>query len=414
VLRDRANVALGFAALKEKRPEAARGFLERVRLNGPLANKALLGFGWAAAEMKLPKVALVSWLELGQRNVNDSAVLESRIAVPYAYAELEAYGQALTHYNEAITDFDRERRQLDESIAAIRSGKLLDALLARNPGEGMGWFQTMTQLPEMPYPEHLTPVLAQHEFQEAFKDFRDLQFLGDNLGEWSTNLGVLGDMLANRQNAYAQRLPEVRAKAQASGLGALQQRIDALAAEVRRAEGEPDGALLADVHQKELQATLARVRVGIDEMGDTPEAKTARERYRLVAGAMDWQLAQQYPAKLRETQTSLRQIDKQVKDALARDAALAQAQRDEPVRFARFAARIEALRPRLQALIPRVNALAKEEQLTLQEIAVAELEGQKDRLIEYATQARFAVAQIYDRANQKSEQKREAGRAIKQ
>jgi hypothetical protein len=65
-------------------------------------------------------------------------------------------------------------------------------------------------------------------------------------------------------------------------------------------------------------------------------------------------------------------------------------------------------------LIPRVNALAKEEQLTLQEIAVAELEGQKDRLIEYATQARFAVAQIYDRANQKSEQKREAGRAIKQ
>jgi len=34
-----------------------------------------------------------------------------------------------------------------------------------------------------------------------------------------------------------------------------------------------------------------------------------------------------------------------------------------------------------------------------QELAVAELERQKDRLATYATQARYAVAQLYDRAN---------------
>ena len=49
-LRDRANVALGFAALATKQPEQARSFLERVRLAGPQSNKALLGFGWAAAD----------------------------------------------------------------------------------------------------------------------------------------------------------------------------------------------------------------------------------------------------------------------------------------------------------------------------------------------------------------------------
>ena len=34
----------------------------------------------------------------------------------------------------------------------------------------------------------------------------------------------------------------------------------------------------------------------------------------------------------------------------------------------------------------------------MQDLAVAELERQKDRLAVYAMQARFAVAQLYDRA----------------
>jgi len=34
----------------------------------------------------------------------------------------------------------------------------------------------------------------------------------------------------------------------------------------------------------------------------------------------------------------------------------------------------------------------------VQEMAVAELQAQKERLTLYGTQARFAVAQIYDRA----------------
>ena len=35
----------------------------------------------------------------------------------------------------------------------------------------------------------------------------------------------------------------------------------------------------------------------------------------------------------------------------------------------------------------------------MQGLAVAELEHQKEQLATYATQARFAVARIYDRAN---------------
>ena len=79
------------------------------------------------------------------------------------------------------------------------------------------------------------------------------------------------------------------------------------------------------------------------------------------------------------------------------DAALTQAQRDEPVRFEAFAKRIETLKPLLFAMIPRIAALSQEQQQVTQEIAIAELTRQQERLAEYSTQARFAVAQVYDR-----------------
>jgi len=47
--------------------------------------------------------------------------------------------------------------------------------------------------------------------------------------------------------------------------------------------------------------------------------------------------------------------------------------------------------------------LAREQQGALQEIAVAQLTVQKERLAGYTAQARYAVAQLYDRATEPKE-----------
>ena len=132
-LRDRANVALGFAALQDKKPREARAALQRVRLTSAQANKALLGYGWAASELNDPQLALVPWTELATRNITDAAVLEAHIAVPYAMGEIGAYTAALERYQAAVEVFDREKRGLDESIIAIRAGKLVASLMQQNP-----------------------------------------------------------------------------------------------------------------------------------------------------------------------------------------------------------------------------------------------------------------------------------------
>jgi chromosome segregation ATPase len=93
------------------------------------------------------------------------------------------------------------------------------------------------------------------------------------------------------------------------------------------------------------------------------------------------------------------ELERNLAEAHAREAALGRAQRDEPAKLDAFAARIEALAARVKALQPRVAELAAAQQLQVQELAVAELVKQKERLAAYVSQARFAVAQIYDRAN---------------
>ncbi|HUD26080.1 MAG TPA: tetratricopeptide repeat protein [Burkholderiaceae bacterium] len=398
-LRDKANVALGFTALQNSEPERARTYLQRVRLSGMLANKALLGFGWAAASLKQPKDALVPWIELAKRDTADAAVLEAKLAVPYAMSELGAYAQSLELYNDAIGVFERERARLDESIAAIRAGKLVEGLLERNPGEEMGWFWSIDRLPTLPHPEHLTPVLAQHDFQEAFKNYRDLLFLSRNLQRWQDSLGIYGDMLTNRAQAYAERLPRVRARASAVGLDALEQHRMDLTRELTWAEAQSNVYALADPMERALAERLARARAALEQAGEDPQLDAQRERYRRVAGALTWRLTQEFPDHLWQAKKRLRELDEELGQARDRDTALAQAQREEPAHFQQFAARIAQLDWRIRSLQPHVAELVRDQQQYIQELAVAELQRQKDRLANYATQARFAVARIYDRAN---------------
>ena len=404
-LRDKANVALGFAALKADKPQDARGYLQRVRLQGVQANQALLGFGWAADALKDPHLALVPWTELAGRDPSDPAVLEAQLAVAYAYAEIGANAQALQRYEASIARFEGEDVNLDATIAAIREGKLVEGLLARNPGEQMGWFQNFRDLPLIPHARQLVPVLAGNDFQEGLKNYRDLLFLTRNLTEWHDNLGVFDAMLATRRQGFAERLPKVREQAGALDMARLQQRSDDNAAALREAQDKSDGAVFADANERALQARLARVTATLAQASSEsdPSLAESRERLRRVAGALAWQLAHEFPARLWNAQKGQAQTEAALLDARQHDAELAKAQRDEPARFDDFARRIAELEARLDALMPRVAALTQQQQGALQDIAVARLTMQKERLAGYTAQARFAVAQLYDRATEPKE-----------
>jgi hypothetical protein len=207
-------------------------------------------------------------------------------------------------------------------------------------------------------------------------------------------------MLATRKQGFAERLPKIEAAAQSQdrGLVALGAKRDAIVTDLQRAESQDDPQALANAHEQALLERLQRVQQTLQQLGDDPDAAPARERARMAAGVLTWQLAQAFPDRLWQAKKGLQAIDQQLDQARRHEAELAQAEKDEPARFGAFGERIPVLAKRIDTLLPQVAALTSEQQVALQNIAVAALERQKDRLKEYTVQARFAVAQLYDQA----------------
>ena len=417
-LRDRANLALGFAALAAQQWPQARSYLERVRLHGLQANKALLGLGWAESGQKQNRQALVPWLELVQREASDAAVLEAYIAVPYAYAELGAYSQAAEGYAQAISTFESENNAIEGAVAALRSGRLVQDLVAYNPGGDMGWFWGVRRLPEMPFANQLAPVLASHAFQEALKNYRDLLFLQRNLQDWSERVGVLGDMVVNRQKAFTERLPTITQRASDSTQSAapLRQRKQALVALLAQGQVEQDGLAFATAHEQNLLQRVQRVQATlVAGQASTEGANHAdlAERARLAAGVLQWNLAQSYPARQWQAQSALQSIQASLEQAERLEAQLQVALKDEPTRFAALDGRLRELSTQLPGQLVRVNTLTRDQQQALQDLAVADLQRAQQNISQYSSQARFALAQLYDRASVGGATGKEAERAAK-
>jgi hypothetical protein len=393
-LKDKANVALAYALLQDNQPARAKTYLERVRLEGLLSNKALLGLGWADAALDNYERALVPWVELAHRNAVDAAVQESLLAVPYAFGKLEAYKQSLDGYNAALATYARESKRLDEAIAAIREGKLVSNILRANPADEAGWFWRMQNPPEVPEARYLTQLLASHDFQEALKNYRDLRFLEENLARWSSRIQVYRDMVANRRQAYAERLPRVLSQERMLRIERLQAAAEKRAAELARIEQASDAEALANDKERTLLERLDRVKRAAASANDPG----AREKYRRYRGLLTWDLSAQFSERLWQAKKELRDTQRLLAQAQERRAALRRAQVEEPRRFDAFARRIEQLRADIEQLRPQVASAARLQEQYLGELAVEELARQRERIAAYVIQARFAVAQIYDRA----------------
>ncbi len=211
-LKDRANLALGYAYLQNNQPELAKPVLQRVRLDGPFSNKALLGVGWADAAAGQFQEALTPWMELRDRNLLDSAVQEAYLAIPYAFAKLECEraGRRELREGDPRPSTARTRTSMS-SIVEINNGTMLDRLLKRDANDHYGWFWQLKEVPNAPESRYLYHLLAGHDFQEGLKNYRDLAFLGGTLAKWQDSIVAFDDMIATRNRAYAERVPQADA-----------------------------------------------------------------------------------------------------------------------------------------------------------------------------------------------------------
>jgi tetratricopeptide (TPR) repeat protein len=399
-LRDKANLALGFALLQAERAAQALPILERVRLEGPYSSRALLGVGWADSALGEYRRALVPWLALRRRDLLDSAVQESFLTVPYAYNQLGASGQAAEFYNSAIDSFDAETKRIDDSIGQIRSGTLLDRLLDDDKKGALTWYWQLKTLPDAPESRYLYHLLASNEFQEGLKNYRELNFMSRNLEGWRDDLSAFDDMLDTRRQAYEVRVPKADAVLSATDLDALSRKRVDFESRINEIEQSNDVAALGTAEEQKNWARLKHIEEFLALHPDDPDLADMREKLRLLKGVMYWRLSESFKARLWNERRSVKELEASLVETQKKAVLVKQARQDMPGSTGGFAQRVGGVRERIDQVQQRLGALSEKQNRYLQALAIRELEAQKRRIEVYEIQARYELAAIYDKASQ--------------
>jgi len=397
-LRDKANLALGYALLQDGQPLAAKPALQRVRLDGPFSNKALLGVGWADAELKSYQRALVPWMELRSRDLLDSAVQESMLAIPYALAQLDSISQAADHYLNAIEAFYEESNRIDRAISYIESGEMFQEFLTDDPLASTGWYWRLEELPEGPEARYLFHLLSTHEFQEGLKNYRDLNYMHRNLDTWQQSVDVYSNMLETREQAYADRLPRVEETLSRADLDGMVDRKLEFDSVLNDIESSNDWLALATEAEFEMWGEITGLEATPALAADIPEAVEVRDKIALLKGVLRWELEKQFKDRLWRIRRDLRQTGEALVETQRARRQIDESMRSQPLEFAAFSERVYGLEPRIEGMKMRIEDQMAKQGAYMQSIAVGELQAQKQRLDIYTVQARFALAAIYDLA----------------
>jgi len=406
-IRDKSNLVLGTILLEDGEYDKATPFLNRVRLDGPFSNRALLSAGWASLSTDDFARAVVPWSILASREVTDRATQEAMLALPFAYGKMNVHGRAAISYGKALDSFGTEVEKLNASIDSIRAGKFLAALGREEIRKDKEWVIRLRSLPDAPETYYLMDLLATHDFQTGLQNYLDLTDLRRKLVAWQASFESFDDMVGIRREHYEPLLPDID-----QGFRELDSRmrlrIEQHKALVKRRDDlltTPRPEFLATRDEQAIIARLERVENQLAGLASPSEA-SLRQRVQRLRGLLVWTLRTEYHERLTEFDQNLRGLD----DAMA----VAHEQYDQFVRARQAATHsyvgydkpISRLRARTRESIAEVDMLMARQGRVLEVVAVDELVARRGRLESYRDKARFALADSYDRATQAQAQVR--------
>ncbi len=400
-IRDKTNMVLGRLMLEANDFGSAQRYFDRVSLEGPYSNQALLSAGWADAMAGNHERALVPWKLLAARDATDSAVQEAKLALPHAYGKLNLHGRAAVLYDEALNSFGEELEMLEFSTRSVRDGHFLKALVREEIHQDALWVVKLRGLEETPETFYLTKLMASHDFQTALQNYLDLEDLRRKLESWQASFDAYDDLIRQRRDYYEPLLPGI--DAQFRELDAqyklrLEQR-NILARRLNDQLTAPRPELLATADER---IALDRIHKADAAVAGLPQAARGEhaERLERLRGAITWTLRTEYADRLTEAHEHLEALDADLATLQDRYQAFVRARQASVHSYMGYDDGIRDLRNGVRDSLERVGQLQKQQGSLIEAVAITELSARSERLKGYQTQARYAVADSYDRASQ--------------
>ena len=407
-LKDKANLTLANRMMENGSPELAKQYFSRVRLNGPFANRALLGAGWVNVSLGKFKKALVPWRILHQRSVTNEAVQESMLAVPYAYSQLHYYGQAALAYGKAMDSFGSEIDRLESSIKSVREGKFVKAIVDKEGERDKNWLHNLRNRPETPETRYIMSLMASNDFQQSLRNYRDMEELKKRLEYWFSSLDVYVELIELRRRYYEPLLPviekqfkklDARIRLRMEQRDRLDQRLKSIVISRR-----PD--YLATAAERGYKDKLDRIELYLSKRPKQYNQKV-RDRISRLKGVLHWQITKAYDERLTNAYKQMKQLDVYIDKLNATYQSFVRTRQAATQSYVGYEIPIRQLKTKIQARQMKITGVMARQAKLIETMAVNELERRRNQLEEYQVKARFALAESYDRATKKQEKAEE-------
>lgn len=406
-LYDKSMTAAGYSQLLQQHyPQAIEHFM-RVRLDSPLSNRALLGYGWAAVEMEDYALALKPWQALSKRSLIDENTQEALVAIPYAYEKMGYQQAALTEFKHAEGNYLAEIKKLDQVIDNVQGYAIREALNIER-SEDFDWLHYAQKSQLSPQLSYLVPLFSQESFIGLVQELRDLLAIQEQFQQWQIKLTFYREMLNERESNRAQELDFLAQQELGKKIAAMEARRNKLAETLAQIHRERDVAALVSLEEAPKMQRIVRseknVRLLQQAALDASMAVMPAEELALLAeslrrqkGLLLWQTADHFDERYWRVKRGLAQVNEALNAMRSTQSRISNVV-DKGFDLAPYRRSIAAAEEQLLTQTVDIEIAVERGQDALRGQVLSVLRQQRERLFHYLAQSRLSIARLMDQA----------------
>jgi len=159
----------------------------------------------------------------------------------------------------------------------------------------------------------------------------------------------------------------------------------------------PRPALLATADERVVLERLRKIETALKHSSG-PECAAQQARVQHLQGVLTWRLYTEYPERLTQAHKNLHALNEDVRMLQEQYTAFVRARQAAVHSYSGYDQSISRLRTRVGKALEHVDTLLARQGHVIEAVAIEELDTRRKRLEAYQIQARYAVADSYDRA----------------
>ena len=309
--------------------------------------------------------------------------------------------QALQGYQEASDFYQVEQQRLADIKEQIQTQDWVDQL---TPAIDFS-FDPLDKIPPFSPPQeksslYLYKLFATHDFNESYRNYRELQRLMQVLNHWHQQVPIFHEMIAahvERMDRLAPAAEEKVAEGQKI-YKEVSEKLEIINKKLSDAFKNDDTTVTADTKQLELLDRITTLEEKVNALPDSIEYQAEKDRFRMIKGLLMWDLNSTAIERRWERIKDRVFIENQLAD-LEQNIARVEAVRSGRLeRFSGFKDRIEELQGRLQDLYKQSQYELLRHRVYLKGLALQQLDRRQAHVQQLQANALYAIARLQDMA----------------